>query len=921
MSDLPRAPVPPRPRPRPPRWPRAAIATLAGIVVVVALAALGLPTFERFVVLRLLERHAADRLAFEDVHRVQGDLWTLTQPTIRVAGLLVSCASLTARIDRQALLSGARHAEALTASQCAVERTQVAESPDSATADRTTLEERIHQSANAALARTRSLAIDAIVLAPGTLPDTVPVNGGPTTIRDAALSRDDSGWHARATLRADDVGARVDIRSAVTPGLRVRIDDASPLTAGPVTARWVEGDIRLEGDTLRIGDARVELDALGQHATLHIGLLHAEPRQRPPRLLLRGATLTGSELPAPLRDTAAAAPDPVLPDDALDDEAGFETDAEGAVAEDPPDSDEAAPRLSREERIARRAARARAARATALDRTSDALALVRTLHRHAAQVDRIDSPLDLTIEDLRFGEEHRLAIDRFRVSPGQRPEVRGRFGDALIEITPHADRGWALQVENAAVAQLHDALASGRMDVTAMLPGAPAPVSPAEDGPPVGDAPAPDEEGSPAPDGNGTVRAIVRLAMRDLIIVLPALATDPVGPIQLAFAADATAHPDNAISATAQLTLGAIPLDASVHLEGLSAGDTLTVEMGFTERTPCQAAWRSIPPGMAPTIGPRGVRWTGTLRPRVTVTYRIGETTSLRLRTHDEPATCEAEWITPALDPRQLNDPGFVHHVREGTELADLRVGPGTPSFVPLDALPSYVPALMYLSEEMAFFRNRWISIPLLNRALRMNLERGYYVYGGSTVSQQLVKNLFLTREKTLARKLEEAILVWVMETRVPKNRILELYLNCIEFGPDVFGIQEAARFYFQTDARDLSPLEAAFLAALKPSPRIGGPWRRRGESPARGWFPQRLELLLERAVANGSHIPADEVAHYAPFIVRFPPEGATHSNVRIRRPANAPVFLFNPDDPEHRDGPPRPLRPSPADEAHPPPP
>ena len=77
------------------------------------------------------------------------------------------------------------------------------------------------------------------------------------------------------------------------------------------------------------------------------------------------------------------------------------------------------------------------------------------------------------------------------------------------------------------------------------------------------------------------------------------------------------------------------------------------------------------------------------------------------------------------------------------------------------------------------------------------SLERGRFVYGGSTISQQLVKNLFLTRQKNISRKIEEAIITWKMEEVVSKDRIMELYLNCIEFGPNIYGIRHAAQHYF----------------------------------------------------------------------------------------------------------------------------
>jgi membrane peptidoglycan carboxypeptidase len=152
---------------------------------------------------------------------------------------------------------------------------------------------------------------------------------------------------------------------------------------------------------------------------------------------------------------------------------------------------------------------------------------------------------------------------------------------------------------------------------------------------------------------------------------------------------------------------------------------------------------------------------------------------------------------------------------------------------------------------------------------------------------QQLVKNLFLSRAKTLSRKLEEAVLVWAMYERVSKERILEYYMNCIEFGPDVYGIEAAAQYYFAKPPHSLTPLEAIFLANLKPSPRDGVNYLRRGHSPDRGWWPERTRTMLQRLADIGAVHP-DEVEFYAPWVVALPasPAQAGSGYEPVVRPA-----------------------------------
>ena len=118
---------------------------------------------------------------------------------------------------------------------------------------------------------------------------------------------------------------------------------------------------------------------------------------------------------------------------------------------------------------------------------------------------------------------------------------------------------------------------------------------------------------------------------------------------------------------------------------------------------------------------------------------------------------------------------------------------------------------------------------------------------GGSTITQQLAKNLFLNSERSLARKLREAILAWRLETDLPKERILEIYLNIAEWGPGLYGIGDASEHYFGRAPRVLRPEEAAFLASLLPSPRrYHGYYHERGVS--------RNRQALVQDILNSMH-------------------------------------------------------------------
>jgi monofunctional biosynthetic peptidoglycan transglycosylase len=124
------------------------------------------------------------------------------------------------------------------------------------------------------------------------------------------------------------------------------------------------------------------------------------------------------------------------------------------------------------------------------------------------------------------------------------------------------------------------------------------------------------------------------------------------------------------------------------------------------------------------------------------------------------------------------------------------------------------------VSEDASFYQHHGFDWEGLQEAFNRNWEKGKLQRGGSTLTQQLAKNLYLSSDKNLFRKVHEAMLAWKLERTLPKKRILELYLNVVEWGHGVYGAEAAARHHFGKSAAGLSPGEAALLAAVLPSPR-----------------------------------------------------------------------------------------------------
>jgi hypothetical protein len=170
----------------------------------------------------------------------------------------------------------------------------------------------------------------------------------------------------------------------------------------------------------------------------------------------------------------------------------------------------------------------------------------------------------------------------------------------------------------------------------------------------------------------------------------------------------------------------------------------------------------------------------------------------------------------PALE-RLRGD--FVHEVATSAGVRSVWVSPASPDFIALADVPPLFLETLLLGEDYGFHGHRGIDLSEVPSALLKNWSRGGSARGASTITQQLAKNLFLSRDKRLGRKLQELSLALLLEATLDKGRILEIYLNVIEWGPDLHGLRPATRRYFAREPRDLTPAQMAFLVALIPGP------------------------------------------------------------------------------------------------------
>ena len=168
--------------------------------------------------------------------------------------------------------------------------------------------------------------------------------------------------------------------------------------------------------------------------------------------------------------------------------------------------------------------------------------------------------------------------------------------------------------------------------------------------------------------------------------------------------------------------------------------------------------------------------------------------------------------------------------------------------WVPYDRISVHLKCAIVAAEDARFLDHEGFDWEAIQKAYEKNLKKGRVVAGGSTISQQLAKNLFLSGERTWWRKGEEAVITFMIETIMSKRRILEIYLNVIEWGSGVFGAEAAARHHFSMSAAMLGPEQAARLAAMVPSPRRYGP----GSETA--YLQRRTEVI--RARMNAAQAP-----------------------------------------------------------------
>jgi len=240
-----------------------------------------------------------------------------------------------------------------------------------------------------------------------------------------------------------------------------------------------------------------------------------------------------------------------------------------------------------------------------------------------------------------------------------------------------------------------------------------------------------------------------------------------------------------------------------------------------TPEMEAQDLFDAFPDGLFETLD--GIRVSGRLRYRLDAFLDPELPDSVRFESHMEQRDLRVNSWGNVNVPK-LNTTFVYTPYENGEPVRDIVVGPENPDFVRLSDISPNLKNAILTTEDPSFFHHNGFVVEAIRSSIATNLKEKAFKRGGSTISMQLVKNVFLNRNKTMVRKLEEIIIVWLMESTrsVSKDRMFEVYLNIIEWGRNVYGIREAARYYFGKHPSELTIGESIYLASIVPRPKTG---------------------------------------------------------------------------------------------------
>ena len=291
----------------------------------------------------------------------------------------------------------------------------------------------------------------------------------------------------------------------------------------------------------------------------------------------------------------------------------------------------------------------------------------------------------------------------------------------------------------------------------------------------------------------------------------------PLSGIHLAIRAQGTTTLDGArvVLEDSELALG----DVRVQGSGTLTRGEHTLQTHLSGGVPlasCQAFMAATPRGLAPLIA--SLRMTGTFAVQAQLDFDSEHPSETRVRLNVA-NDCRIQQVPAELSPRRFASSWRREVKGANKQPIEIDSGPGSADWVPMDAISPFMETAVQVCEDGHFLRHRGFDFEAIQNSIKDNLIKGRFARGGSTISMQLAKNLYLRQEKTLGRKLQEAVLTMLLEQELSKRELLELYLNVIEYAPGVYGIGPAAHHYFAKRPSELSLGQALYIASILPNP------------------------------------------------------------------------------------------------------
>lgn len=289
---------------------------------------------------------------------------------------------------------------------------------------------------------------------------------------------------------------------------------------------------------------------------------------------------------------------------------------------------------------------------------------------------------------------------------------------------------------------------------------------------------------------------------------------------------------NGSIDADMRIGKNAVALDSSsvIHLKNITANPFIRYTLYpqkiyelklHTTKMNAQQLFDAFPQGIFESL--QGTQVSGQLQYNLNLYLDSKQPDSVRFESSLHKTNFRVlKWGKTNL--QKINDPFVYTPYEHGKPMRSIIIGPQNANFTPIDDISRNLKNALLTAEDPSFFSHRGFEEETIRKSIATNFQKKAFKRGGSTISMQLVKNAYLNRQKTLARKIEEMLIVWMIENGrlCSKKRMFEVYLNLIEWGANVYGIGEASHFYFGKRPADLSLGEGVFLTSIVPRPKSG---------------------------------------------------------------------------------------------------